>query len=254
MHIKCPHCGAEYEVDKDECGQEADCLECGRMFVVGSDVSHLPPDDPSTHVTSDFTRNKIVDYFMKTKIVDYLSKTWYPENETDVDIKCPFCKTAFHVQQGDFGKSHMCKGCSNEFNIPVACICPNDGNIEWELFPSRAFFEKYRWVVDCAAGGFLVWACFSASDAPAPKIKSLGYLTFFESVVIGFLEAVFMIFKTWQGIVGIVLWCIAGVFKEMSRPECSKCNKKLLDVNSPMGWKLYREIYGNRHNNHTKVS
>ena len=132
MTIKCPHCGTEYEVDNDKCGQEADCLECGRMFVVGSNVSHLPPDDPSTHVTSDFTRNKIVGYFMKTKIVDYLIKTWYPENETDIDIKCPFCKTAFVAQQGDFGKSHICKGCKKEFNVPMAYICPNDGNIEWK--------------------------------------------------------------------------------------------------------------------------
>lgn len=246
MLIKCPHCGTEYEVDKDACGQKADCLECGRKFVVGSDVdvSYLPSNAPSTHASLGF---------VPSKIRDYCNKMWYPENETDVDIKCPFCKTAFHAQQGDFGKSHTCKGCNKELNIPMAYICPNDGNIEWEFFPLRSFFEKYRWVVSCAACGFLAWAYFSVSNASAPKIKSLGHLTFFESIVIGVFYAGMRMLKTWKGIVGIVLWGIAWVFKEGSRPECSKCNKKLLDVNSHMGWKLYREIYGNRYNNHTTM-
>ncbi len=35
MEIKCPHCGANYEVTEEELGTTADCMECGRTFVVG---------------------------------------------------------------------------------------------------------------------------------------------------------------------------------------------------------------------------
>lgn len=37
MEIKCPHCGANYEVTEDELGTTADCMECGRTFVVGQE-------------------------------------------------------------------------------------------------------------------------------------------------------------------------------------------------------------------------
>ena len=96
-----------------------------------------------------------------------------------------------------------------------------------------------------AAAGFFAWACFSISNAPPPKIKSLGHLTFFESVVIGVFYAAILFVKTWKGIVGVVLGLIAWGIKEAGS-KCSKCDKRLLDVNSPMGWKLFRELYGNR--------
>ena len=35
MDAKCPHCGANYEVTESELNTKADCIECGRTFVVG---------------------------------------------------------------------------------------------------------------------------------------------------------------------------------------------------------------------------
>lgn len=37
MNAKCPHCGANYEVTESELGTKADCIECGRAFVVGQE-------------------------------------------------------------------------------------------------------------------------------------------------------------------------------------------------------------------------
>lgn len=36
MNIKCPHCGTEYEVDKDNVGMFVTCESCGKGFVVGA--------------------------------------------------------------------------------------------------------------------------------------------------------------------------------------------------------------------------
>ena len=244
MNAKCPHCGANYEVTESELGTQADCIECGRTFVVGDDASHLPSSIPSIHTSLDSVGNKDS---VRNKIRNYLKKTWHPKNGTDVDVTCPHCGTAFDTQQGDFGKSHVCKGCNVEFNIPKAYICPNDGNIEWDLFPPlTSFLEEYRWVVIGVAWGFLSWAFWSVSTASRHgSLSSWWRLTFFESIVMGLFEIVASVLKTWQGIVAVVLWCIASAFKDMSRHKCSKCNKKLLDINSPMGWKLYKELYCN---------
>ena len=36
MNIKCPHCGTEYEVVKDNIGMFVTCESCGKGFVVGA--------------------------------------------------------------------------------------------------------------------------------------------------------------------------------------------------------------------------
>lgn len=36
MNINCPHCGTEYEVDRDELGSHVECQICGKAFVVRS--------------------------------------------------------------------------------------------------------------------------------------------------------------------------------------------------------------------------
>ena len=36
MNIKCPHCGAEYDVAENECSGGAKCKVCGKEFVVGA--------------------------------------------------------------------------------------------------------------------------------------------------------------------------------------------------------------------------
>ena len=55
MNIKCPHCGTEYEVDKEWYGQYTTCDSCGKGFVVGTSRQNIEmitplPDRMSTDV------------------------------------------------------------------------------------------------------------------------------------------------------------------------------------------------------------
>lgn len=34
MKISCPHCGQHYDVEEPDLGREADCMNCGRRFVL----------------------------------------------------------------------------------------------------------------------------------------------------------------------------------------------------------------------------
>ena len=35
MTIKCPYCGAVYDIEENECGCRARCEVCGKCFVIG---------------------------------------------------------------------------------------------------------------------------------------------------------------------------------------------------------------------------
>ena len=39
MDIKCPHCGTEYEVEKQDIGRFVTCESCGKGFVAGTSKS-----------------------------------------------------------------------------------------------------------------------------------------------------------------------------------------------------------------------
>ena len=47
MNIKCPHCGTEYEVEREWYGQYTTCESCGKGFVVGMSINQ-----PMTGATS----------------------------------------------------------------------------------------------------------------------------------------------------------------------------------------------------------
>jgi len=49
MNIKCPQCGMEYEVDKNDFGRFVTCQSCGKGFVVGAktDANSKGRDDAS---------------------------------------------------------------------------------------------------------------------------------------------------------------------------------------------------------------
>ena len=34
MKISCPHCGQHFDVDDADVGKEADCMNCGKRFVL----------------------------------------------------------------------------------------------------------------------------------------------------------------------------------------------------------------------------
>lgn len=48
MNIKCPHCGTEYEVEKQDMYRYTKCEVCGKGFVVGSETSVLSSKDANT--------------------------------------------------------------------------------------------------------------------------------------------------------------------------------------------------------------
>lgn len=226
MSIKCPHCGTELTLDDALYGRCVLCGTCGKEFVARS--------RPKANRTMlDFIRNKIE---------IYIDKMWWPHNIAKMQGECPYCGVEFNAQQGDFGKLHTCGSCYKEFYIPNVYICPNDGYIEWDwLYPLTSFFKRYEWVIGCAAWGFISWACFSFSKTASNSFHSVAQ-TFFEAIM----WLVGSILKTWQGIVSLVLWLVVWQIEDAGHHKCSECKKKLLDLNSPMGWKLYMDLYGNK--------
>ena len=40
MTIKCPYCGAVYDIEENECGCRARCEVCGKCFVIGHVLSY----------------------------------------------------------------------------------------------------------------------------------------------------------------------------------------------------------------------
>ena len=52
MDIKCPHCGAEYEVEKKDMYHYATCEACGKGFVMGAATSLLASDIDASQKTS----------------------------------------------------------------------------------------------------------------------------------------------------------------------------------------------------------
>ena len=154
-----------------------------------------------------------------------------------MNIKCPHCGMEYNVKQGDFGKTRTCEVCKRVFAINTAYICPNDGTITW--FDSSAL-EKMEvcrsicWVPETTAVGLFVWA-FLLTLTEANSL--------FDQSFIGLLLGTFF---RWQGICGIIAVFLYRLLKELSRPACSKCETRdgLWELNTPMGWKLYKEVYG----------
>ena len=51
MNIKCPHCGTEYEVEKEDMYRHAQCEVCGNGFVVGT-TANLKVNAATGHVSA----------------------------------------------------------------------------------------------------------------------------------------------------------------------------------------------------------
>ena len=154
-------------------------------------------------------------------------------------IKCPHCGMEYDARQGDFGKTRTCEGCNSGFKINTAYICPQDGTITW--FDSAAMEGMGACggfgvlLMSFIGPGFAFWAfCSVASQIESPFLTD------------ALLEWLFRVGRTWQGITGLISSILGFLLVQMSHPGCSKCDTRegLLDLNSPMGWKLYKNIYG----------
>ena len=153
-------------------------------------------------------------------------------------VKCPHCGLEYNAKQGDFGKARTCEICNREFTINTAYICPQDGTITWFDY---ATMEKMGAcgglgaLMSFAGPGLWFWALCSV----ASQLES-NFLTD------ALLEWFFRAGCTWQGITGSIISILGVILIYLSHPGCSKCETRngLLDLNCPMGWKLYKEIYG----------
>ena len=87
-------------------------------------------------------------------------------------INCPHCGVKIAATRGDFGKTHTCGACNNQFTINSAFICPKDGIVTWLSEDELTLMKKIRKIGICmivAAVGFLIWAdCVTEPVAAAP--------------------------------------------------------------------------------------
>lgn len=59
MNFKCKHCGQDYEVDDVSAGQVAECLDCGKDFVIEPETVRLLPDNSSQPISLLISPTKI---------------------------------------------------------------------------------------------------------------------------------------------------------------------------------------------------
>ena len=89
MNYNCPHCGTEYEVEREWYGQYTTCESCGKGFVVG---------------TSGRPHNNIE----KVGV------------ENAVKATCPYCGVQYEVGREWYGKMVACDACGKHFTIGIS--------------------------------------------------------------------------------------------------------------------------------------
>ena len=88
-NIKCPHCGTEYEVEREWYGLYTTCESCGKGFVVG---------------TSGRPHNNMA----KEKLENIIKAT------------CPYCGVLYEMGREWYGKMVACDACGKHFTIGIS--------------------------------------------------------------------------------------------------------------------------------------
>ena len=87
---------------------------------------------------------------------------------------------------------------------------------------------------------FLLW-----SDEVYHAEKSGPINTVIEFLIYFAINLIKSTLTNWQGIIGLIIELLGWFLYYTGQARCSDCWEKgsLLDLNSTMGWKLYRETY-----------
>lgn len=161
-----------------------------------------------------------------------------------MDIECPHCGAKHSVEQGDFGRTTKCLGCNRQFIVNHGFVCSKDGTVTWfasdQLAKMKKCAEAGVWViiVGCV---FLIWA-----DSVYTAEETGLVLTDIEFIVV-FAVNLIKSFLSWQGILGLLILVLGLLLLAASKTRCSQCSEHdgLIDLNSPIGWKLYNTLHPN---------
>lgn len=166
-----------------------------------------------------------------------------------MEVKCPYCGAIHTAAPGDFGSSVKCLGCSRQFTINHGYICAKDGTVSW--FDSNQLAKMN----ECASAGvwvilvglvFLVWSDFAVDSSEKSEMgRAFTDIEFIIESILVFAINLIICLKTWQGIVGSILSVTGLLMLFGSKTRCPNCGKHdgLMDLNSPMGWKMYLDFH-----------
>ena len=182
-----------------------------------------------------------------------------------MDIECPHCGTKHTAAQGDFGKTVKCLACSRQFAVNHGFVCAKDGVVTW--YDSCQLSKMKQWsdagvlaiIVGC---GFLVWSDIIDTSEKIQMGLVLTDIEFIIEFLLAFIINLIKSLLNWQGIIGLILLVTGLLLLAMSKTRCSQCSEhdSLMDLNLPMGWKLYvethteeKEPYVTQRNNHVAI-
>ena len=100
----------------------------------------------------------------------------------------------------------------------------------------RANAGVWAIIVGC---GFLLWSdgVYTAEET-GPVFTDIEFILV---VAVNLIKSLY----SWQGILGLIILVIGLLLLAMSKRRCSQCGEHdgLMDLNLPMGWKLYVETH-----------
>ena len=159
-----------------------------------------------------------------------------------MEIECPHCGAKHTAAQGDFGKCTKCWSCNRQFAVNHGFVCEKDGMVTWYTsdqlaqLKERANAGVWAIIVGC---GFLLWSdgVYTAEET-GPVFTDIEFILV---VAVNLIKSLY----SWQGILGLIILVIGPLLLAMSKRRCSQCGEHdgLMDLNLPMGWKLYVETH-----------
>ena len=161
MNIKCPHCGTEYEVEREWYGQYTTCESCGKGFVIGTSASKQLGEAASA--AADALKIAANSAYERIKNID-----WKAQQEQ--------AKTAASSAYGkgkEFWRS--LKGACEEWNLPNRqSLTPHDVRVpEYKFFLLWLAYAVVSWLGKIVIGilsGATIGVVMMANEASASAI------------------------------------------------------------------------------------
>lgn len=122
MKAKCPHCGTEYEVEKQSMYRYTKCGVCGNGFVVGVDSSLLSSEPSAPNPPSPASP--------KPSGTPQEPKSSTPPRQQETPAKrlkcnCPHCGAKYEFDKDDLGRAVPCEVCGKEFTLKDSSVTEN---------------------------------------------------------------------------------------------------------------------------------